>query len=158
MKDGDKYATGQRRRATSCQQPLVVRHTGQDLQPDEVLERLARVEASLESPRDALTRSGERGQFTKLDAKTIIALGAIFLSIAGYVIEDARNTSRQDAEIETTKVRLTNLEKIASANTEARIRTEVQLGELREGQTEIKQLLRAHDDETIRFLRKKNAR
>jgi hypothetical protein len=36
-----------------------------------------------------------------------------------------------------------HLEQIAATNTEARIRTEVQLVELREGQTEIKTLIQA---------------
>ena len=60
-------------------------------------------------------------------------------------IQDARNTSRQDAEIEATKARVQRLEQIANTNTEARIRTEVQLGELRDGQNEIKALIQAHD-------------
>ncbi len=81
----------------------------------------------------------------KFDSRTLIALGAIALSIAGYVIQDARNTARQDSEIESTKARVLRLEQIAAANTEGRIRTEVQLGELREGQNEIKAMIQAHD-------------
>jgi hypothetical protein len=38
------------------------------------------------------------------------------------------------------------LEQIAATNTEGRIRTEVQLGELRDGQAEIKALIQAHDN------------
>jgi heme oxygenase len=75
----------------------------------------------------------------------LIALGAIALSITGYVIQEARNTARQDSEIEATKARVVHLEQIAATNTEARIRTEVQLGELRDGQLEIKALIQAHD-------------
>ena len=37
------------------------------------------------------------------------------------------------------------LEQIATTNTEARIRTEVQLGELRDGQNEIKAMIQAQD-------------
>ncbi len=91
----------------------------------------------------------------RLEPRTLAALAAIVLSVAGYVIQDARNSSRQDAEIETAKARLTNLERIAAINTESRIRTEVQLGELREGQADIKRMLQAHQDETMGLLRKK---
>jgi heme oxygenase len=72
-------------------------------------------------------------------------LAAVALSITGYVVQDARNSSRQDTEIEATKARVQRLEQIAATNTEARIRTEVQLGELRDGQNEIKTLIQAHD-------------
>ena len=81
----------------------------------------------------------------KFDSRTLIALGAIALSISGSVIQDARNTARQDSEIEATKSRVLRLEQIAAANTEGRIRTEVELGELREGQNEIKAMIQAHD-------------
>ena len=81
----------------------------------------------------------------KFDSRTLIALAAVALSIGGYIIADARNSSRQDAEIEATKARVQRLEQIATTNTEARIRTEVQLGELRDGQNEIKTMIQAHD-------------
>jgi hypothetical protein len=60
-----------------------------------------------------------------------------------YTNTEARNTARQDSEIETTRARVMRLEQIAAINTEARIKTEVQLGELREGQTEIKTLIQS---------------
>ena len=63
----------------------------------------------------------------------------------GDVWNDARNGARQDSEIEATKARVMRLEQIAATNTESRIRTEVELGELREGQNEIKSLIQAHD-------------
>jgi hypothetical protein len=81
----------------------------------------------------------------KFDSRALIALGALALSITAYVIQDARNTARQDSELEATKARVQRLEQIATTNTEARIRTEVQLGELRDGQNEIKALIQAHD-------------
>ena len=81
----------------------------------------------------------------KFDSRTLIAMGALALSLVAYVIQDARNTARQDSEIEATKARVMRLEQIAATNTEARIRTEVQLGELRDGQDEIKALIQAHD-------------
>lgn len=155
MKDCDNDVRRTRQRASAGKQALVVRQSDENPQLDEVLERLAQVEASLESSGDKTKTAMDRGQFARLDAKTVVALGAIFLSIAGYVIEDARNTSRQQAEIEATKVRVTNLEKIAAANTESRIRSEVELGELRQGQAEIKEMLRAHENETLRILGKK---
>ena len=84
-------------------------------------------------------------RLVKFDSRTLIALGAIALSIGGYVIQDARSTARQDSEIEATKARVQRLEQIAATNTEGRIRTEVQLGELRDGQIEIKAMIEAHD-------------
>jgi len=113
-----------------------------------VRERLERLEALASSPRDGSRAPDERVSVAKFDLKTLTALGAIVLSVAGYVIQDARNSTRLDAEIEATKVRVTNLEKIATANTEARIRSEVELGELREGQAEIKRMLQQHEDES----------
>jgi hypothetical protein len=133
-------------------QPLVARHSGGDFQL-QVLERLTRLENS--SHEAQVDCEVERASKAKFDPKIIAALGAIFLSIAGYVIQDARNSSRQDAEIETTKVRVTNLERIATTNTEARIRTEVQLGELQRGQEEIKQMIERHESDTLRALNKK---
>ena len=62
----------------------------------------------------------------------------------GDVWNDARNSARQDTEIETTKSRVVHLEQIAATNTEGRIRTEAELQELREGQSEIKVLIQAH--------------
>jgi soluble cytochrome b562 len=82
----------------------------------------------------------------KFDTRSWIATGAIALSISGYVIQDARNSARQDTEIEATKARVVRLEQIAATKTEGRIRTEVQLTELRDGQAEIKTLIQAHDN------------
>lgn len=143
-----------RQRASSGKQPLVVRHTDENLQMDDVLARLERLE-SVSKPPGSELKDGERNPAMKFDLKTIVAICAIFLSMTGYVIEDARNTSRQDAEIESTRMRVTNLEKIASANTESRIRAEVELGELRRGQAEIKEMLRMHENETRAVLRRK---
>jgi hypothetical protein len=81
----------------------------------------------------------------KFDSRALVALAAVALSVAGYVIQEARNTARQDSEIEATTARVMRLEQIAATNTEARIRTEVQLGELRDGQAEIKALIQTHD-------------
>jgi hypothetical protein len=154
MRDWDEeIEVRPRQRASSSKQPLVVRHTEENLQLEEVLNRLARLEKLAEAA-NAPKTSAEHSHFAKLDARTIVAVGAIMLSIAGYVVEDARSTSRQDTEIEATAVRVTNLEKIAATNTEARVRTEVELDELRHGQAEIKELLRAHEDENKTFRKK----
>ena len=72
--------------------------------------------------------------------------GDSILFSRGDVWNDARNSARQDNEIEATKARVVRLEQIAATNTEGRIRTEVELGELREGQAEIKALIQAHDN------------
>ncbi len=133
-----------------AKQTLVVRQTENDFQR-EVLRALGRLETSSQVPKTTPARD-ERLSGSGFDAKTIVALAAIALSVAGYVIQDARNSSRQDAQIETAQVRLTNLERIASTNTEARIRTEVQLGELRDGQTEIKRMIEAHDNGSKKLL------
>lgn len=121
-------------------------YTAKDFQL-EVLDKLAEVEGlalSLEGLRHELKGLKEQ-RLLKFDGRTLIALSAVALSIAGYVIQDARNSARQDNEIETTKARVMRLEQIAAANTEGRIRTEVELGELRQGQAEIKEMIAAHD-------------
>ena len=91
------------------------------------------------------TESERESKLLRFDGRTLVAIGAIALSLTGYVLQDARNTTRRDSEIETIKVRMTTLEKIAETNTEGRIRTEGQLQELREGQSEIKTLIQARD-------------
>ena len=114
----------------------------------EVLDRLEEMQAMTESLAASWEKRFEAAKEQKLlkvESRTLVALAAVALSITGYVIQDARNTSRQDAEIEATKSRVQRLEQIATTNTEARIRTEVQLGELRDGQNEIKALIQAHD-------------
>ena len=124
-----------------------VQYTAKDFQL-EVLGKLAEVQSLAESLEDSWDRKLEavrEQRLVKFDTRTLIALGAIALSISGYVVQDARNTARQDSEIESTKARVVRLEQIAATNTEARIRTEVQLGELKDGQAEIKALLEPHD-------------
>jgi soluble cytochrome b562 len=81
-----------------------------------------------------------------------ITVTTAYSHTAGYTvgsatsgIQDARNTAKQDSELEATKARVQRLEQIAATNTEARIRSEVELGELRDGQNEIKALIQAHD-------------
>jgi hypothetical protein len=128
-------------------QALVVRPAEQD-SPREVLDKLAHLEASLTSVKGDLGVVKSRGEARKLDARTVAALGAIVLSIAGYVIQDARNTSRLDAEIEMSKTRIANIERVVTANAEARIRTEMELKALREGQDQIRLLLERHDSHT----------
>jgi hypothetical protein len=125
----------------------VVQYTAKDFQL-EVLGKLAEVQNLAESLDASWNRKLEavrEQRLLKFDTRTLIAMGAIALSISGYVIQDARNSARQDTEIEATKARVVRLEQIAATNTEGRIRTEVQLTELRDGQAEIKALIQAHD-------------
>jgi hypothetical protein len=136
-----------RQRMSGGKQTLVVRESTEDSKP-EILERLIQVESSIASVKQELNGAKSSSDTRKLDTRTLVALAAIALSIAGYVIQDARNTSRQDAEIEITKTRVSNLERIAASNTESRIRTEVELKALRDGQEEIKSLLQRHDNRT----------
>ena len=127
-------------------------YTAKDFQL-EVLGKLAEMEAAAVALRESLTADMETvkaQRWAKFDARTLVAIGAIVLSVTGYVIQDARNSARQDSEIEATKARVIHLEQIAATNTEGRIRTEVQLGELREGQAEIKAMIQAHDNVTKR--------
>ncbi len=114
----------------------------------EVLDRLDDMQSfatSLEESWNKKLEAVKEQRLLKFDSRALIALGALALSVAGYVVQDARNSAKQDSEIEATKARIIRLEQIAATNTEGRIRTEVQLGELREGQNEIKALIQGHD-------------
>ena len=128
-------------------QTLVVRPTDQDTQL-ETLERLRELEVTTGSLKEDLAAIKSTGDSRKFDTRTIVALLAIALSVAGYVIQDARNTSRQDAELEMTKTRVGSIERVVNANTESRIRMEMELKTLQEGQEEIKRLLERHDGRT----------
>jgi hypothetical protein len=138
----DTFLSRQRSRG-SAEKSVPAQYTARDFQL-EVLGRLA----EMQSTSDALEESWDKKieavtdrRLLKFDSRTLIALAAIALSLSGYVIQDARSTARQDNELQTTKARVLRLEQIAATNTEGRIRTDVQLGELREGQTEIKALI-----------------
>jgi alkylhydroperoxidase family enzyme len=119
----------------------------------EVLDKLAEMQefaGSLEESWNKKLDAVREQRLLKFDSRALIALGALAVSLAGYVIQDARSSARQDSEIQSTQARVLRLEQIAATNTEARIRTEVQLGELRDGQNEIKALIQAHDSESRR--------
>lgn len=123
-------------------------YTARDFQL-EVLDRLAEMQefaGSLEKSWDKKLEAVKEQRLLKFDSRAVIAMGALAVSIAGYIIQDARNTARQDSELAATQARVQRLEQIAATTTEARIRTEVQLGELRDGQNEIKAMLQAHDN------------
>lgn len=122
-------------------------YTAKDFQL-EVLDRLEEMReqaAALDESWDKKLAAVREQRVLRFDSRTLIALGALALSVSGYVIQDARSTARQDSEIESTKARVLRLEQIAATNTEGRIRTEVQLGQLREGQNEIKAMIATHD-------------
>lgn len=133
-------------------------YTAKDFQL-EVLDQLAEMQALTqalqESVENELGKNRDQASLLKFDGRTLVAIGAIALSLTGYVLQDARNSSKRDAEIETTKARVTALEGIARTNTEGRIKTEVELGELREGQAEIKALIQAHDQTSRKALAQK---
>jgi len=149
----DRVLNVPKARVPTGKQSLVARHTDQDSQL-EMLSELRQLEASLESVKDDIKAVKSRGEGRKFDARTIVAICAIALSLAGYVVQEARNSSRQDAEIEMTKARVSNLERIAAANTEARIRSEVEFKALREGQEEIKRMLERHDSQMRTAMRR----
>ncbi len=124
-----------------------VQYTAKDFQL-EVLDRLEEMQglaAGLEESWNKKLEAVKEQRLLKFDSRTLIALGAIALSIAGFVVQDARSTARQDSDLESTKARVLRLEQIAATNTEGRIRTEVQLGELRQGQNEIMAMIQEHD-------------
>lgn len=135
------------RPASGVRQARTTPYTAKDFQL-EVLGQLAEMQELTEALQESFARehqeNKEASRLLRFDGRTLVAIGAIALSLTGYVLQDARNTSKRDAEIETTKARVVNLERIAAINTEGRIRSEVQLGELREGQTDIKALIQGH--------------
>jgi alkylhydroperoxidase family enzyme len=145
MSDGNVLR--QRPRTGGEKSIVPVQYTAKDFQL-EVLDRLAEMQSlteSLEESWDKKLEAVKEQRLLKFDSRTLVALGAVALSIAGYIVQDARSIARQDSEIEATKARVMRLEQIAATNTEARIRSEVQLEELRGGQDEIKAMIRAHD-------------
>ncbi len=138
---------GQRVRGVAERAAVAVPYTAKDFQL-EVLDRLEEMQsftALLEETWDKKLETVREQRLLRFDSRALIALGALALSIASYVIQAARSSARQDSEMESAKARILRLEQIATTNTEARIRTEVQLSELREGQNEIKALIQAHD-------------
>lgn len=143
----DSLLSRQRHRGGAEKAATAAQYTAKDFQL-EVLDKLAEMQSlaeSLEGSWNKKVEAVKEQRLLKFDTRSLIAIGAIALSVTGYVIQDARNTAKQDSEIEATKARVVRLEQIAATNTEARIRTEVQLGELRSGQDEIKKLIQEHD-------------
>jgi hypothetical protein len=143
----DNLLSRQRNRGGAEKPAPVAQYTAKDFQL-EVLDKLAEMQGLTESLEESWSNKLEavrEQRLLKFDSRALIALAAIALSVTGYVIQDARNAARQDSEIEATKARVVRLEQISATNTEARIRTEVQLGELRSGQEEIKALIQVHD-------------
>lgn len=149
-----------RQRAGPGKSSAVGQYTAKDFQLDvlgKLEETQAQLEAALELWRnDSRTAKDER--LLKFDGRTLVAVGAIALSLTGYVLQDARSSTKQGTDIETTKTRVTRLEQIAETNTEGRIRMEVELGELREGQDEIKRLINAHDRNVVEARHKDKAK
>jgi hypothetical protein len=151
----------QRLSATTQKQQRTIPYTAKDFQL-EVLGQLSEMQTATAGLREtfeaelkACKKESEASRLLKFDGRTLVAIGAIALSITGYVLQDARNTSRRDAEIETMKTRVSRLEEIAATNTEGRVRTEVQLGELRDGQAEIKRMIGDHANASKKSLPQK---
>jgi len=137
-----------------------VQYTAKDFQL-EVLDRLEEMHglaADLEESWEKKLEAVKEQRLLKFDSRTLVAMGAIALSIVGFAVQDARNAARQDSDLESTKARVLRLEQIAATNTEARIRTEVQLGELRDGQEEIKSMIQAHDRESNKTSKRESVR
>lgn len=147
----------QRPRAAANKQAPSGQYNLKDFQI-EVLEKLAETQALAQSLAESWPKEiaaiREQSKPPRLDLKSMVAMAAIAVSIAGYVIQDARNSTRLDSELESAKARLTNLERIAAANTEARVRNEVELNALRQGQAEIKQILLEHESHTANSMQK----
>ncbi|SRR5579864_9362785 len=137
-----------RRAASGAKQQRTTSYTSKDFQL-EVLGQLEELHVLTESMLDGqaaeVKKEDETTRLLRFDGRTLVAIGAIALSLTGYVLQDARNSSKRDADIETTKARVTNLEKIETANTEGRIRAEVEMGELAAGQSEIKVMLQGRE-------------
>ena len=141
MSDDDGLS--KQRQRTGAGRQLSAQYTAKDFQL-EVLGKLEEADARVEALQQLWSddaRAAKEEKLLRFDGRTLVAIGAIALSMTGYVLQDARSKSRQDTEIETTKARVSRLEQIAETNTEGRIRMDVQLGELREGQTEIKRMI-----------------
>jgi hypothetical protein len=138
MNDDDELI---RPRTASGVKARAVPYTSKDFQL-EVLGQLSEVQELTESLREALQleikRSREQNKLLRFDGRTLVAIGAIALSLTEYVLKDAGNSSRRDAEVETLKSRVLQLEEVAETDTEKRVRLEVQIGELRDVQGEIR--------------------
>jgi len=149
--------------ASGAKQGRTGAYNTKDFQLD-VLGQLAEMQALAQELRGALTtladkesRNQEKSGLLRFDGRTLVAIGAIALSLTGYVLQDARNTTKRDSDIEAMKARVATLEGIAAVNTEGRIKTEVELGELRQGQQEIKAMLQAHDSASRKVLAQTSA-
>jgi hypothetical protein len=144
----DEELGKQRLISSGARQGRAASYTTKDFQLD-VLGQLAEMQALTQSLQQSLTnemrKSQEQRKLLRFDGRTLVAIGAIALSLTGYVLQDARNSSRRDTDIETTKARVMALEGIAATNTERRIKMEVELEQLSGGQTEIRALIQAHD-------------
>src|SRR5271156_1848087 len=132
MSENSLMDTAQAASAGGSRQVRTAPYTAKDFQLD-VLGQLAELQELTEGLRESLAREQKKNQesnsLLKFDGRTLVAIGAIVLSLTGYFLQDARNSSKRDEEIETTKTRVVDLERIAAINTEGRIRSEVQLGE-----------------------------
>lgn len=144
----ETFLEKQRQIAGGAKATRPAQYTAKDFQ-FEVLGQLAEVQALTESLKEILDhelrRRQDESRLLRFDGRTLVAIGAIALSMTGYVLQDARNSTKRDAQLESTMARLTILERTSITNTESRIRTEVELNELQDGQAEIKALIQPHE-------------
>jgi len=150
MNEDDFLDRGKATAGSVLKQSRTAAYTAKDFQL-EVLGQLAEMQALTEALQESFARehqeNKEASRLLRFDGRTLVAIGAIALSLTGYVLQDARNSTRRDADIDSTKARVANLERIAATNTEGLIRNEVQLGEVHEELLEIKSLIQARDGE-----------
>jgi hypothetical protein len=144
----DDESPGGQKLTAGLRPPRAVPYTAKDFQL-EILGQMAEMQALTQALQESLTeelkKHREESKLLRFDGRTLVAIGAIALSLTGYVLQDARNTTRRDADIEATKARVSALERISEVNTDGRIKTEVELSNLRQGQVEIKASIQARD-------------
>lgn len=144
--NGEEVPGKARLRSGAGRPPPVVEYTNKDFQL-EVLGKLAETQELTKALLESMGNEGraKSEKLLRFDGRTLVAVGAIALSLTGYILQDARSKTKRDAEIEITKERVTQLERSSETNTEGRIRTEVQLLELREGQVEVKNMVKTQE-------------
>jgi len=107
----DDYILKQRHRGAGERPAAGIPYNAKDFQL-EVLDRLEEMRSfaeALDQSWDRKLQAVKEQRLLKFDSRTLIALGALALSIGAYVIQDARNTARQDSELEATKARVQRL-------------------------------------------------
>jgi hypothetical protein len=154
----DDEFSGRQKLTAGLRPPRAVPYTARDFQL-EILGQLAEMQALTQALQESLTeelkKHRDESKLLRFDGRTLVAVGAIALSLTGYVLQDARNTTKRDADIEASKARVSALERVSEVNTEGRIKTEVELNNLRQGQVEIKASMQVHERASKKTLEQK---